>query len=183
MFLALTGIEGCDTDPTVDWASVRWRAGLGACLCVGFPAACAVSTGATLRLAVVVGLCSPPVVARILRFTGDSHASRDMSAGPPHPVRGGPEGPSPSEQVTRMLEAGPAPRLIASMDDATLCVAWQRSFQMLLAASTVGEQALVAHLRQLYLDELDRRHPTLLASWLRTLPAASSGPDRFLPGA
>jgi hypothetical protein len=89
---------------------------------------------------------------------------------------------APAEQVTRMLESGPTPGLIASMDDATLCVAWQRSFQMLSAASTVSERALVAHLRQLYLDELDRRHPTSFASWLRTLPAASSGPDRFLPG-
>jgi hypothetical protein len=183
LVLALVGLANCNTDePTVDWPPVRWRAALGACLCVGFPAACAVSPSATVRLALVLALSSPPLVERVCRFADRSRRWADSPDHAPRP-RGRLGGTSPDEQVTRLLERGPTPGLVASMDDATLCVAWQRSFAMLSAASTVTERALVAHLRQLYLDELDRRHPHSLASWLRTLPAASSGPDQFLPDA
>jgi hypothetical protein len=181
LLLVLIGVDNCGPDePTIDWWSMRWRAGLGGCLIVAFPSACAVSPSATLSLILGLALCSPPLVARVRRIADRSRRWNETSAHP-DPARGRLGGTSPGEQVTRLLEQGPTPGLIAAMDDATLCVAWQRSFRMLSVASTVSERLLVAHLRQLYLDELDRRHPTSLASWLRTLPAASSGPDRFLP--
>jgi len=182
LVVLLIGVESCDAaDPKVEWRPLRWRAGLGACLCVGFPAACAVSTSATLRLTLVLVMCSPPLVARVRRVSARSCSWADAPAGRPHPEALQLSGPSQCEDGARMLEQGPTPGLIASMDTATLCVAWQRSFGMLSAASDVGERALVAHLRQLYLDEFYRRHPNSLDAWLRTLPAASSGPDRFLP--
>jgi hypothetical protein len=168
-FLALIGIElGDPEDRVIDWASLRWRAALCACVAVALPAACAISTSATLYLALALALTAPPIVAR---------ARRAGRMDVPRPA------PSGAARVTRMLEQGPTPGLIASMDTATLCVAWERSFPMLSAASTVGERLLVAHLRQLYLDELDRRHPTSFATWLSTHPAAWSGPERFLPEA
>ena len=181
LLLVLIGVENSGPEePTIDWWSMRWRAGLGACLCVGVPSACAVSTSATLSLTLGLALCAPPLVARVRRAADRSRRWSEIFT---HPVAAQRHlvGTSSHEQVTRLLEQGPTPGLIAAMDDAALCVAWQRSFGMLSAASTVGERMLVAHLRQLYLDELDRRHPSSLATWLRTLPAASSGPERFLP--
>jgi hypothetical protein len=181
ILLVLIGVDNCGPEePVIDWWSMRWRAGLGACLCVGLPAASAVSASATLSLMLGLALTSPPLVASVRRIADRSRRWTDNAVPPARAGRRTGD-TSPHEQVSRLLELGPTPRLIAAMDDATLCVAWQRSFRMLSAASTVGERVLVAHLRQLYLDELDRRHPTSLASWLRTHPAASSGPERFLP--
>jgi hypothetical protein len=181
--LALIGIETCEAqEPDVDWPAVRWRAGACAALFVGFPAACAISTGASLQVTLLMALCCPRVVRQVRRFADNSRRWTSVPGPRPGPARHRPSA-STSEKVTRLLELGPTPGLISAMDTATLCAAWQRSFRMLTAASTVAERALVAHLRQLYLDELERRHPSSLAHWLATHPTASSGPDRFLPGA
>jgi hypothetical protein len=51
---------------------------------------------------------------------------------------------------------------------------------MLAVASTVTERAVVAHLRQLYLDDMARRDPAGLRAWLATGPPIHSDPGSFL---
>jgi hypothetical protein len=166
-------------EPSVDWPKARRGSALVACAALGLPAGFGVMPGSTMFLALVLACSAPPVVAVVRGVARLATRWPHRPDGPTPPRTCG--RPSQPDRVAWLLEQGPTPERVASLDTATLCLAWRRSFQMLAAASTVCERAVVAELRQLYLDELDRRHPSSFAHWLATGPPASSGPDGFLP--
>ena len=58
--------------------------------------------------------------------------------------------------------------LLAACDDDALAAAWYESEARLREATTVEDVARVAGVRQLYLDELERRSPEGFARWLGT---------------
>ena len=74
----------------------------------------------------------------------------------------------------------PTGNVIATLDDHALCEAWRRSYVRLEACATVGSKHKVVTLRQLYLDELVRRHPTRTRQWLEAGARAAGNPLPFL---
>jgi hypothetical protein len=69
---------------------------------------------------------------------------------------------------------------LASLDDASLCLAWRRTFVQLEAASSVEDRVAVVWQRQLCLDELQRRCPDGVAAWLSSGARAGGNPLPFL---
>jgi hypothetical protein len=171
-------------DPAIDWARVRWRAGCGACLVVGLPALWAISPAAVWTLLLVLVGCSPSMVARWQRYIpAPAIAVPEPSSRPYPPGSASGSQAQTAEGVTRLLETGATPELLASTDTATICAAWRRSYLMLGASATVGEMLVVTQLRQHYLDELARRDPRSFASWLSSVPRPSSAIEGFPPAA
>jgi hypothetical protein len=84
---------------------------------------------------------------------------------------GGPQ--LPPESTTRDL-----PVHLSTVD---LCRVWRSTHRYLQEARSPDETASCARLRQLLLDELERRHPDAVAAWLATGACAADGPERFLP--
>ncbi len=69
---------------------------------------------------------------------------------------------------------------VRPLDDAALCRAWQQSYFRLVSAETTAARLAVVRERQAYLDELQRRHAGVFASWLAGCPRASASPLRHL---
>lgn len=74
---------------------------------------------------------------------------------------------------------GPA-ECVGTMSDPELCRAWRRSFVDLQRAGFPREKARIVHVRQHYLDELERRDAAALQAWLKAGARAAGGPERFL---
>jgi hypothetical protein len=74
-------------------------------------------------------------------------------------------------------EAPPEPWLL---DDYALCCAWRKSYRILERPHSPATHLRVVALRQLYLDELERRNPTGLAEWLASGARAAGDPTRFI---
>jgi hypothetical protein len=74
---------------------------------------------------------------------------------------------------------------LPGLDDGAICVAWRRSYLHLEVAPPAGRRLEVVRLRQLYLDELSRRHPAQVRRWLASGARAAGNPLPFLerPGA
>jgi hypothetical protein len=78
------------------------------------------------------------------------------------------------------LEELPAADTVAGLDDEDLCRAWRRSY-LQLDVSAVGVRRLaVVRLREVYLDELTRRHPAEVRQWLASGARAAGNPLPFL---
>jgi hypothetical protein len=74
----------------------------------------------------------------------------------------------------------PGPTEAARLTDEELCLAWRRSFRCLERARTTIAVQDVVRLRQVYLDELARRHPSGIQAWFSSGARAAGGPDRYL---
>jgi hypothetical protein len=72
-------------------------------------------------------------------------------------------------------DAGDMPEL----DDPGLCEAWRRSY-VRLERSRGAARLAVVRLRQLYLDELVRRHPAEVRQWLASGARAAGNPLPYL---
>ncbi len=149
---------------------------------LGGPAAAAVlvvtiGLGHLLQLSalwLVTGLVltSPLVVARVRRRVRPSSAA---------PVRSAvlAESSSPSA-VAATLVVDPQPDLVVPdrMPVSDLCEAWRSSFVALQRATSVESRMRVVRMRELYLDELERRNPDALTAWLHGGARAASDPSR-----
>lgn len=89
----------------------------------------------------------------------------------PSPEMDGPETTEPE------LEPTTDP---ADMSIAQLCLAWQRTYFVLLDLPAGPLRAAVVHLRGVLLDEIERRDPDGFARWLETGARAGSDPRRYL---
>ena len=69
---------------------------------------------------------------------------------------------------------------VRTLADAALCHAWRRSFVRLETSRGAARRLEVVGLRQLYLDELERRHPTEVQEWLSSGARAAGNPLPFL---
>lgn len=74
----------------------------------------------------------------------------------------------------------PEADVVGKLDDEALCQAWRRSFVHLAACRLPSRRLEVVSLRQVYLDELGRRHPAAVESWLASGARAASNPMPFL---
>jgi len=90
-------------------------------------------------------------------------------------------GSAPSAARTRLasLEELPDADAVGTLDDEALCRAWRRSY-LRLDAGAVGRRLVVVRLRQLYLDELTRRHPAEVRQWFASGARAAGNPLPFL---
>ncbi|WP_432946016.1 hypothetical protein ACQPXM_07120 [Kribbella sp. CA-253562] len=117
---------------------------------------CSLLGVAGLLVAMLLGLASPPVLRRIVAL------AKRLGWGS-SPVD------EPKEDTDRVRQ----------LTTAELCSAWILSGQQLRAASSSGALPLV-RLRQLYLDELERRDPVGFNAWLASTASAAGDPRRFL---
>jgi hypothetical protein len=69
---------------------------------------------------------------------------------------------------------------VRTLDDEALCHAWRRSFVRLESSRGAARRLEVVGLRQLYLDELERRHPAEVHEWLSSGARAAGNPLPFL---
>jgi hypothetical protein len=107
---------------------------------------------------------------------GDQAANRTNA-----PRRDAPAVPSAGAEATVLASAGlPDPDGITGLDDETLCQAWRRSFVHLATCRLPARRLEIVHLRQVYLDELARRHPVEVRRWLASGARAASNPMRFV---
>ena len=136
-------------------------------------AGCAVVTG----LAVLLGTVTVPVITVLVlasapwSWRGIQRASRPATA-----VRG--------EQVLRKRKPnreGPGPHVVtADLSVAELCLAWRRSYPVLVETPYgPGHDEVVSRRREL-LDELERRDHAGFGRWIDTGARAASDPGRFL---
>ncbi|NUR08509.1 MAG: hypothetical protein HOQ22_05035 [Nocardioidaceae bacterium] len=178
----LAGVKGI-------WRSIKIsvEVGLGLVACVALIAAFGWS-GVIVVVALVV---TSPVVHALL-VTGR------LWPGPGQPVRwdvtsliddGGPgeerRGPPPDPRLpTRTavvsLTELPGAEGLTTLDDQALCRAWRRSYLQLEARAGESGRLEVVRLRQLYLDELARRHPIEVRRWLASGARAAGNPMPFL---
>jgi hypothetical protein len=69
---------------------------------------------------------------------------------------------------------------VRRLSDRELCEAFRHTYPALLNAQSPTVKAQIVSLRQLYLDDLERRDPLALAAWLASGATAGGSPDRFI---
>ena len=145
--------------------------GLAATAATGLVGALGI-TGLVLVLLLTV---TSPVVTRWVR-----HLWRELIDSPGAVDHG--NGPAPARPTRAELDVRTMTRAqdLGTLDDAALCLAWRRSFLLLEAAHSVADRMAVVEQRQGYLDELQRRYPKGLASWLGSGARASGNPLPYL---
>jgi hypothetical protein len=89
--------------------------------------------------------------------------------------------PPAGPETSAVTSAGlPDPEVIAGLDDEKLCQAWRRSFVHLATCRMPTRRLEIVQLRQVYLDELARRHPAAVRRWLASGARAASNPMPFV---
>ncbi len=131
--------------------------GRSACVAAGFVAACAyVAASPALAIGLVLaGAVTSPWVGRI--------------------ARRGVDGPEPTGSHVAEAES------VHQLSVAELCHRWCRTFHGVLQ-SDPPHAARIVGMRQLYLDEMERRDPAGLRSWLMSSPHAGGSPQEYLAG-
>lgn len=69
---------------------------------------------------------------------------------------------------------------VQDLSDRELCMAWRAGFDALQSGPSAAGRAQIVALRQVYLDEIERRNPSALTAWLASEPRAAGSPDRYL---
>jgi hypothetical protein len=165
-----------------DRPGVRGRA-IGAGLAVS---ASLVATGGlvgvlgpeAIWLVVAAGLSSPWTLQWCVRLV-----RRSAPKPPPVPAQRMPE--PDLECISEAMAATTSavltdPDPISRMDDHALCLAWRRSFVALQRSRSLSTRMSIVELRQLYLDELERRNPAGLSAWLESGARAAGDPSRYI---
>lgn len=137
--------------------------------------------GSTVALVAFMFAGAPLVTALLLVAAGTCPWSlRRLDAmlrghqKPQTPGRHDALGPAPV--ILPRLEAGAAREL----SNRELCHEWRRTFLALQSARCPARTLAVVAIRQLLLDEMERRDGRALAAWLSSGARAAGGPDRFL---
>lgn len=94
-------------------------------------------------------------------------------------VTDGPGSPVPTASPETTVSPVPAP---ADLSTAQLCLAWQRTYFVLLELPIGASRAELVHLRRGLLDEIECRDPDGFSRWLDTGARAGSDPGRYLTG-
>ena len=108
-------------------------------------------------------------VVRATRRPDPPRQVRSPRAATPRSAPVGPTAPMPS----------PVP-LPANLSTPQLCVAWQRTYFLLLDLPTAARRSEVVALRERLLDEIEHRDPVGFTRWLTRGPRAGSDPGRYL---
>ncbi|MEP6815337.1 MAG: hypothetical protein ABI873_07295 [Marmoricola sp.] len=161
-------------DPVADlgWARTGTRSLLIAAGVVGVIAATAVAPGPAVALVLIAVVTSPWTRQRL-----SGRSAADTTSVPVAEARrwAGEELPSEPAWQLPVIQS-----FARELSNAELCHEWRRSFLALGGARSSLEFMRVVVLRQLYLDEMDRRSPSALNAWLSSGARAAGGPDRYL---
>lgn len=134
---------------------------------------------AGLGWALLVGAAHPAVGVRLARTFGTDVPGPVAGHTPMTLVDAGRGADSlAADRLARLPDAD----TLGTLDDEALCRAWRRSFVHLSASRLPARRLEVVSLRQAYLDELARRHPTAVQHWLASGARAASNPMPFLEG-
>ena len=131
---------------------------------------------AGLGWVLLVGAAHPAVGGRLTRTFGTDVPGPVTGHTPMTLVDGHAADSSTADRLARLPDAD----TLGSLDDEALCRAWRRSFVHLSASRLPARRLEVVSLRQAYLDELARRHPAAVQSWLVSGARAASNPMPFL---
>ncbi|MEV4143606.1 hypothetical protein AB0J40_08045 [Amycolatopsis sp. NPDC049691] len=85
-----------------------------------------------------------------------------------------------SEPYRASVPRPASPRRVADMATEELCVAWRRSYFLLLLATDEQVRRLVVQRRQDFLDEIERRDRRGFLRWLDSDPTAGGDPSPYL---
>jgi hypothetical protein len=127
--------------------------------------AVAVGALATLSVAALMAATSPVVLRAVSRAVRRGH--RTATAQPD-------VGEPPAVQTFETL--------VGALDDSQLCRAWRSSWEVLAQTTDVASRLELVTLRQVYLDELQRRHPAGFTAWLDSGAGPLGDPSRYLAG-
>ena len=132
----------------------------------------AVGPLAALGVVALVGVTSPPAVNALAsavrrEWRGSSRRAEEARAAKADEVRDG--APLDSDAFAGMVQL---------LDDRELVAAWRQSHEVLGYTNLPDLRLQLVALRQAYLDEMERRHPSGFAAWLDE--GASRDPERFL---
>ena len=119
-----------------------------------------------------------PVLAALRQGVPWEEAMRIEQQEPAGSSRDPVRGSGPPSLV--LLAGMPTDEGVARLDDHALCEAWRRSYVRLEACSTNAARSEVVRRRQVYLDELIRRHPVEARRWLEAGARAAGNPLPFL---
>jgi hypothetical protein len=129
-----------------------------------------------LWLVVAAALASPWVLGRCARL------GRKLAAAPapPTPLEAAEPTPAAADPASPALSGETGCEDPHLLDDRALCLAWRRSFIALEQCRSVAMRVRVVQLRELYLEELERRNPAGLSAWLESGARAAGDPSRYL---
>jgi hypothetical protein len=155
---------------------VAHSSGIGAGVVGGFAILVASPAMGLLVVGLAIGT-SPPLLAYLL-------SRRDMS-------RAGSTTSSPAtaglreldENAERAAEHEPETspdRALTTMSVGQLCGLWRRTFWQLHDEDDPDRRAALIAVRQMYLEELEKRDPSGFAAWLESGGRASGAPERFM---
>jgi hypothetical protein len=116
---------------------------------------------------VAVAVSSPATVARV-RDLARSQSAAEVPELAPHPV----PGPAGSRPV----------KALVTMSDAGLCRLWTDSYWALSRTASAVERTLLIELRGHVLDEMDRRDPRALTTWLAAGARPHQSPREYFRG-
>lgn len=156
-------------------------AGHHLCLSIAFSFGAVTATAGLVGLliapvVVVVIATSPGALRLIMRLAKVRPARRGSDRGPDS----SPAPPPPRETHGIRVTAETLRSAVATLSDVELCRAWRASYSALLSTHTPGGRAELVHVRQAFLDELDRRHPLGLRAWLDSGARAAGNPTPFI---
>lgn len=166
-------------DPAPRWGlTLAARALLVGCGVVGLWALASVSLSLGLLMGLLVVLSAPWTVHRVRRrrrpsvaaAPGVAHTTGRDVATPPA------DAPPKSDAATDPCTP------LDGLSDTALCRLWRGTFWDLQQVKSPDEALRTVALRQACLDELGRRDPAALRSWLASGARASGGPERFWHG-
>lgn len=162
--LVRSGAAGdAPVSPRVDLADgVRW-----AVLAVAVVVTGQLQVGLAFLVLVAIALSSPQLIRLFLgtgSVPGRRSAAVDVAA------------------VLHGLDMEHAREAVDRLDLAGLCWAWSRSGDLLVQVPEAQVRAAVVSLRELYLDEMERRDPAGFAAWLASDAESGHPPEDFLAG-
>jgi hypothetical protein len=172
--------DGCKPMPRKELVAVVAAVGGAAgVVMVAVPALLVVAGPLALLVLQLAVATSPVVVAFVgrrfsgVKFDGQRDDQDNMN---------GRHRDDPTPLSPAVVEPGPAlPAAVQTLTDKELCRVWRISFWALQSSRTPAAREQVVALRQAYLDELERRHPSALTAWLDSGARAASGPEKYLP--
>jgi len=168
--------------PAIAWSRIATRAAVIAAGVVAASASLDTVPYLALPLLGLAFLSSPWVVERLERWR------KAEASGPVGPRAVAGYGPLPDSTLdTSTLTVTPVQVGLDEMratarglTNSELCREWRRSFVRLQSARSFPDRCYVVALRQVYLDEMDRRCPTAFQAWLASGARAAGGPDRYI---
>ena len=145
-----------------------------------------------LGLVTMLAVSAPPLVSRALRRatragdasepargelpSSDERSNVAISAEGTTPIPAG----RPSAPESRIMSAPWMVRAPESMDEASLCLAWRKTYVALQRVCTQGSTLSVVQRRQELLDEFERRNARGFVAWLESGARAAGNPSKYV---